>query len=460
VQQHLSCQRARGAPTARWGCGEDERDGSRTIMAQSRQAALVRGAAAPRILCRMSRSIVIVGAGQAAAQTIETLRRRGHDGPITLIGDEPHLPYQRPPLSKKYFASSLERDRLLLRHATFYAEHHIDLRLGRRATGIDRARHELRLDDGSVISWDTLVLATGSRARRVSVPGSDLAGIHYLKTLADADRLREAARPGRRAVVIGGGYIGLEVAATCRELGVEVTVLEMADRVMSRVVCEPVSRYYEAEHARHGVDIVLQTRLQEFLGDDAGGGRVRAVLCEDGSEYPADIVVVGIGVVAEDQLAREAGLECSNGIVVDAHCRSSDPDIYAIGDCSFHPSPRYGTRIRLESVDNAFEQGNTAALNILGIPTVHDRVPWFWSDQYHHKLLIVGLSLGYERIVLRGDADAHVFSACYLRDGELIAIDTVNNARDQLAARKLIAARFRPDPARLADPSIPLRDCA
>lgn len=407
----------------------------------------------------MSRSIVILGAGQAAAQTIETLRRRGHDGPITLVGDEPYLPYQRPPLSKKYFAGSLERDRLFIRHAAYYAEHRVDLRLGRRATSIDRKERRVLLDDGASLPWDSLVLATGSRARRLTVPGSELAGIHYLKTLADADCLREEARPGRRAVVVGGGYIGLEVAATCRELGVEVTVLEMADRVMSRVVCETVSRYYEAEHARHGVDIVLQTRLQEFLGD-ARGGRVRAVLCEDGSEFPADFVVVGVGVLAEDQLARAAGIECSNGIVVDEYCRSSDPDIYAVGDCSFHPSLRYGVRVRLESVDNAFEQANSAALNILGVPTVHDKVPWFWSDQYHHKLLIVGLSQGHDRIVLRGEPARHAFSACYLRDGELIAIDTVNNARDQMAARKLIAARFRPDPARLADPAIPLKDCA
>ncbi len=408
----------------------------------------------------MSRRIVIIGAGQGAAQIIETLRRRGHEGPITLIGDEPYLPYQRPPLSKKYFSGSLERDRLFIRHAAFYAEHRIDLRLGRRATRIERERREVQLDDGAVLAWDVLVLATGSRPRRLTIPGSDFAGIHYLRTLADADRLRAEARPGRRAVVIGGGYIGLEVAATCRELGVDVTVLEMADRVMSRVVCETVSRYYEAEHAQHGVDIVLQTRLQEFLGDGVGAGRVRAVLCDDGSEHAADFVVVGIGVLAEDELARAAGLQCGNGIVVDEHCRSSDPDIYAIGDCSFHPSPRYGVRFRLESVDNAFEQANTAALNILGIPTVHDKVPWFWSDQYHHKLLIVGVSQGYDRLVLRGDPAQHAFSACYLRDGELIAIDTVNNARDQMAARKLIAARFRPDPVKLADPAMPLKDCA
>lgn len=407
----------------------------------------------------MNHSIVIVGAGQAAAQAIDTLRRRGHTGPITLVGDEPFLPYQRPPLSKKYFAGTLERDRLFIRHATFYAEHRVDLRLGRRATRIDRAARRVTLDDGAELAWDTLVIATGSRARQVTVPGSDLGGIHYLKRLADADRLREDARPGRRAVIVGGGYIGLEVAATCRELGVEVTVLEMADRVMARVVCEPVSRYYEAEHARHGVDIVLQSRLQEFLPARGDATRVGAVLCEDGSEFAADFVVVGVGVLAEDQLARDAGLECGNGIVVDEHCRSSDPGIYAIGDCSFHPSRHYGTRLRLESVDNAFEQANTAALNILGTPTVHDKVPWFWSDQYHHKLLIVGLSQGHDQVVLRGDPASHAFSACYLRGGELIAIDTINSAKDQMAARKLIAAHARPDPARLADPAIALKDC-
>ncbi len=417
----------------------------------------MRGAADALILCLMSRSILILGAGQAAAQLVDTLRKRGHTGPLTVVGDEPHLPYQRPPLSKKYFSGALERDRLFIRHAAFYAEHGVDLRLGRRALRIDRAARAITLDDGATLGFDTLVIATGSRPRHISLPGAELGGVHYLKTLQDADQLRELARPGRRAVIIGGGYIGLEVAATCRELGVDVTVLEMADRVMSRVVCEPVSRYYEAEHARHGVDIVLQTRLQEFI--DNGAGRVSAVLCEDGSEYPADFVVVGIGVVAEDQLARDAGLECGNGIVVDEHCRSSDPDIFAIGDCSFHPSPRYGTRLRLESVDNAFEQANTAALNILGTPTVHDKVPWFWSDQYHHKLLIVGLSQGHDQVVLRGDPTAHTFSACYLRGGELIAIDTVNNAKDQMAARKLIAARVRPDPAKLADPGIALKDC-
>jgi 3-phenylpropionate/trans-cinnamate dioxygenase ferredoxin reductase subunit len=411
------------------------------------------------MLVGMSDRIVVVGAGQAAAQVIETLRRRGHAGAITLVGDESSLPYQRPPLSKKYLAGALGQDRLAIRHRPFFDEHRVGLELGHRAVRIDRTARHVVLDDGRSLPWDVLVLATGSRARRLAAPGTDLGGLHYLRSLADADAIRTDARPGSRAVVIGGGYIGLEVAATCRELGVDVTVLEMADRVMNRVVCEPVSRYFEAEHAAHGVRIELGARLAGLVGD--GTGRVRAVSMADGSERAADFVVIGIGVLAEDALAVEAGLECANGIVVDEHCRTSDPSIYAIGDCSNHPSPRYGGRLRLESVDNAFEQGTTAALNILGTPTRHDRVPWFWSDQYHHKLLIVGLSAGHERVVLRGDPATHAFSACYLRgDGELLAIDTVNAARDQMAARKLIAARARMDLGKLPDPAVALKDCA
>ena len=405
----------------------------------------------------MKPAILIIGAGQSASQTVDALRRKGFAGSLTLVGEEPELPYQRPPLSKKYLSGALARDRMPLRHQSFYDDHGVDLRLGRRATSIDRATRRVQLDDGSTLAYDTLVLATGSRPRQVTVPGSDLAGIHSLRTMSDADRLRDEARPGRRAVIVGGGYIGLEVAATCRELGVEVTVLEMADRVMNRVVCEPVSRFFHEEHERHGVRIVLGARMQEFLA--GADGRVRAVRCTDGSEHAADFVLIGIGVVPTDELARASGLACDNGIVVDEHCRSSDPAIYAIGDCSNHPSPHYGMRVRLESVDNAFEQAHSAAANIMGTPTVHDRVPWFWSDQYQHKLLIVGLAQGHDRMVLRGDPAKHGFSCCYLRQGELVAIDTVNQAKDQMAARKLIAARFRPDPARLADPAIALRDC-
>jgi 3-phenylpropionate/trans-cinnamate dioxygenase ferredoxin reductase subunit len=404
--------------------------------------------------------VVIVGAGQAAAQAIDTLRRKGFKGALTLVGEEPHWPYQRPPLSKKYLAGAMELDRLFIRPAHFYADHGVEVRLGRRAEHIDRAARQLRLDDGSVLGYDALLLTTGSKPRALAAPGAHLSGVHTLRSIADVSRIQADLVPGRRLVIVGGGYIGLEVAATARELGVDVTVLEMADRVMNRVTCREVSSFYEAEHARHGVRIVCNARVRAL---EAGGGgspdRVRAVVCEDGSEHAADVVLVGVGVVPADELASGAGLECSNGIVVDQHCRTSDPDIYAAGDCTNHPNIHYGRRLRLESVDNAFEQATSAALNMLGTPTSHDKVPWFWSDQYDLKMIIVGICQGHDSVVMRGSPAARSFSACYLRGGELVAVDTVNSPKDQMAARKLVAARARPDTTKLADHAIPLKDC-
>ena len=400
-------------------------------------------------------SVAIIGAGQAAAQLIDSLRRRGHAGAITLVGDE-GFPYQRPPLSKKYLAGELGLDRLQLRQPSYFDEQRVELRLGRRATAIDRHAKQVQLVGGATLDYEHLIIATGSHPRRLKMPGADLAGVHYLRSSSDADHLRTEVHVGQRAVIIGGGYIGLEVAATLRQLGMEVTVLEMADRVMNRVVAEPVSRYYEREHASHGVKIELGVGVLALQGDT--NGRVCAVETNRGA-IAANLVVVGIGVLPTDELAQNAGLACDNGIVVDEYCRTSDPAIFAIGDCSNHPSAHYGRRIRLESVDNAFEQANTVATNITGTPTKHDRVPWFWSDQYHHKLLIVGLADGHDQAILRGDQANHSFSVCYLRDGEFIAIDTVNMAKDQMAARKLIASRMRPDPNKLADISIALKDC-
>jgi 3-phenylpropionate/trans-cinnamate dioxygenase ferredoxin reductase component len=405
--------------------------------------------------------IAIVGAGQAAAQAVETLRKRGHTGPITLIGDEASLPYQRPPLSKKYLAGSLDRDRLLFRHAVHYAEHDVNLRLGYPVVSIDRLRRRVEIADGSAVEYDALLLATGSHPRLLPLPGAELAGVHYLRTVADVDRLRAELSPGRRAVIVGGGYIGLEVAATCREAGLDVVVLEAADRVMKRVVAPEVSRFYEAEHARHGVKIVCNARIAELVshpGASPGTERAAAVRLADGSDIPADFVLVAIGVAPTDALAREAGLDCDNGIVVNEFCRTSDASIWSAGDCTSHPSIHFGIRVRLESVDHAFEQGASAALNMLGIATVHDKVPWFWSDQFDLKMVIVGLADGHDAVVLRGDPASRAFSVCYLKNGELIAVETVNHTKDQMAARKLIPVRARPDPARIADDSIPLRD--
>jgi 3-phenylpropionate/trans-cinnamate dioxygenase ferredoxin reductase component len=405
--------------------------------------------------------ILIVGAGQAAAQAAETLRKRGHVGPLTVVGDENLLPYQRPPLSKKYLAGQMESDRLLFRHAAHYQEHHVDLRLGFSAVTLDARAQRVDLADGAHFEYQRLLLATGSQPRLLPVPGSELAGVYYLRTVADVDRLRRELSAGRRAVIVGGGYIGLEVAATCRDLGLEVTVVEATNRVMSRVVSPELSRFYEAEHARHGVQILCNARVQELVGRGSAPGteRVSTVRLVDGSELPADFVLISVGVVPTDGLARDAGLVCDNGIVVDEYCRTSDPHIWAAGDCAQHPSIHYGARVRLESVDNAFEQGTSAALNMLGLATVHDKVPWFWSDQFDLKMVIVGLTTGFDQLVVRGDPASRAFSVCYLKAGELIAVETVNHIKDQMAARKLIPARARPDPAKLANDAIALKEC-
>jgi 3-phenylpropionate/trans-cinnamate dioxygenase ferredoxin reductase component len=363
----------------------------------------------------------------------------------------------------------MERDRLLIRHTAHYEQLGVELRLGFAATRIDRAAHRVEVSDGSHLDYVRLLLATGSRPRLLQVPGAELAGVHYLRTAADVDSLRTEFVPGRHGVVIGGGYIGLEVAGTCREEGLDVTVVEAADRVMSRVVAPEVSGFYEAEHRRHGVKILCGTRVAELVASGVsrdtdsphgspGTERVAAVRLTDGREIPADFVLVAIGVEAADALARDAGLPCDDGIVVDEHCRTADPAIWAAGDCTRQPNVHFGMRVRLESVDNAFEQGASAALNMLGLTTVHDKVPWFWSDQYDLKMVIVGLADGHDELVVRGDPASRAFSVCYLKRGELIAVETVNHNRDQMAARKLVMARMRPDRAKLADDRIALKE--
>ncbi|MGH8150373.1 MAG: NAD(P)/FAD-dependent oxidoreductase [Steroidobacteraceae bacterium] len=406
----------------------------------------------------MLRQVVMVGAGQAAAQAIDTLRRRGYDSAITLVGEEPLEPYQRPPLSKGYLAGTVEAERLLLRPARFYRDHGVDMRLGVRAAAIDRHHGRVELEGGGAIAYEALLLATGSRPLRLNVPGTDLEGVYYLRTAADARRLREALAPGLRLVVIGGGYIGLEVAATCRLRGLEVTVLERAERLLARVASQPVSACYAAEHVLHGVRVVCGTSVRAIVAAD-GSRKVAAVLCDD-STYPADLVLIGVGVAPVDDLAAAAGLECSGGIVVNERCLTSDPRIHAAGDCTISPSPRDGGHSRLESVDNAFEQGTRAGLDLLGLAPMHPTAPWFWSDQFDLKLVIVGLPRGHDRMIVRGVPASRSFSVCYLAASELLAIETVNRGRDQIAARKLIAARAPLDLRRLADPAVPLADCA
>lgn len=402
----------------------------------------------------MQDTIVVAGGGHAAAQVVDSLRRDGFAGRLVLVASEPVLPYQRPPLSKKFLAGELEADRLPIRPASFYETIRCEVITGNGVAAIDTAARSVRLADGAKLGYDKLVLAIGGHARPLPVPGAGLDGVTVLRTLADVNAIRARLKPASRIVIAGAGYIGLECAATFRKLGHDVTVIEMMDRVMSRVVAPEMSAFYAAEHASHGVKILTAKRVAAFHGN----GRIETVECSDGGRVPADLALVGIGLVPNTDVAEAAGIRCDDGIAVDENCRTSDPNVYAVGDCCSHPSPRYGRRIRLESVDNAFEQAKSAAANICGKATVHDKTPWFWSDQYELKLQIVGLSQQYDRVVLRGDPATRSFSCCYLKDGELIALDAVNHAKDFMAARKLIAERARPDLARLGDDAVALRD--
>jgi 3-phenylpropionate/trans-cinnamate dioxygenase ferredoxin reductase subunit len=402
----------------------------------------------------MISTILIIGGGQAGAQAIDTLRREGFRGRLVLIGDEPELPYQRPPLSKKYLSGEMAADRLPFRHRAFYDEHRVELKLGRRAVRLDPAARQVELADGEQLTYDRLLLCLGAESRQLTCPGAALAGVHYLRGLADVAPIQAGFKPQARVVIIGGGYIGLETAATCRKMGCEVTVLEMADRVMNRVAAPSVSQYFAQEHRAHGITLICDTRVVCLEGQ----GRVENVVCADGTRHAADLVIVGVGAVATTELASAAGLACDNGIVVDEYCRTSDALIYAAGDCTNHPSPRFGRRVRLESVDNAFEQAKTASLNLLDRPVVHDRVPWFWSDQFDNKLLIVGLSQDYDRLVLRGDPASRSFSVCYLKGRELLAVEAVNHSKDYMAARKLIAERALFDVGKLADSELALKE--
>jgi 3-phenylpropionate/trans-cinnamate dioxygenase ferredoxin reductase subunit len=404
----------------------------------------------------MTNSVVIVGAGHAAGQVVATLKQKKFDGTICLIGEESYLPYQRPPLSKKYLAGELPPERLHFKADSFYDEPNIEVHLNTKVAHIDRAKKVIRSDTGEEFHYEHLVLSLGAHPRHLDLPGVELAGVHYLRTIRDVDAIREQIQPGCRLVIVGAGYIGLEVAAVAHQLGLDVTVVEMLERVMSRVVSEAVSDFYQKEHVAHGIKLLLSTGIKDFAGD----GHVHAVDLSDGTRIEADLVVIGIGVVPNTDLATDAGLQVGNGIVVDDRCRTSDSDIYAVGDCTFHPNDVLGYRVRLESVHNALEQAKTAAVNICGEEQKYMQVPWFWSDQYDLKLQIAGLSQNYDQTIIRGDPAERSFSCLYLNGGRLIAVDAINKPKDFMQSKKLIAEHAVIDASLLADSTVELKEMA
>ena len=400
----------------------------------------------------MPETIVIVGAGQAGAQAVATLRAEGFAGALAMVGDEPFAPYQRPPLSKAYLQGTFERERLFLKPDAFYAEAHCELILGTAATAIDRAKKTVAFADGRVLSYDKLLLATGSRVRRIPVAGADLAGIFYLRGIADVDAMRAHFVAGARLAVVGGGYIGLEVAAVARKAGLDVTVFEALDRVMARAVSPPVSSFYENAHREAGVKFQMKTGVEAFEGN----GKLDAVRA-GGKSHQADIALVGIGVLPNVELAKAAGLACDDGIVVDRHCATSDPAIFAAGDCTRHHG-RDGNLIRLECVQNAIDQAKHAALAMAGRAVPYGEVPWFWSDQYDLKLQIAGLAHPGDALVVRGAPAARKFAVFHLREGRVAAVEAVNAAAEYIVGRKLIAEGASVAPERLADTAIPMKN--
>ncbi|MBY9067707.1 FAD-dependent oxidoreductase [Hyphomonas sp. WL0036] len=401
--------------------------------------------------------IVIAGAGQAAAQAAQSLRQGGYAGELIIVGEEPALPYQRPPLSKAYMKGEMDEERLYFKPAAWYQDNKIEVLLGTTATRIDRAARQLHLQHGAVLDYDALILATGSRPRALPCKGADLANVHDLRTLADVERIRPQMVSGRRIVIIGAGYIGLEAAAVARTMGLDVTVLEMAPRVLARVTSPVMSEFFTTEHTAKGVKILTNTALSHLEGQD---GAVSAAVLADGSSLPADLILAGIGILPNEELAKDAGIACSNGILTDRDGRTSDPHVFAAGDCASRPLVHYGRAGRLESVHNAIEQGKLVAAAILGAPRPAEDCPWFWSDQYDLKLQIAGLSTGYDTIALRGDPGERKFAAFYLRNGTLIAVDAVNSPPEFLASKKMIMTGARIAPEMLSDTSISMKEIA
>lgn len=407
----------------------------------------------------LAADVVIVGAGHGGAQAAIALRQNGFAGTVLMIGREPELPYERPPLSKEYLAREKTFERITIRPEAFWAEKHITMLLGTEVTALDAAAHEATLGDGRKVRYGHLIWATGGDPRRLSCAGHDLAGVHAVRTRADVDQLMVELDAGaKRAVVIGGGYIGLEAAAVLTKLGCHVTLLEALPRVLARVAGEALSAFFEADHRAHGIDLRTSVQVDHIVGE---GGKVSGVKLAEGTLLPADLVIVGIGIIPCVEPLRTAGAEGANGVMVDAECRTSLPDVYAIGDCAAHANAfADGAVIRLESVQNANDMGTTAAKSICGVGAPYHAVPWFWSNQYDLKLQTVGLSTGHDATVLRGDPATRSFSVIYLKAGKVIALDCVNMIKDYVQGRKLVEAGAVIAPEKLADAGTPLKELA
>ena len=398
--------------------------------------------------------VVIVGAGHGGAQVAVMLRTQKFLGSIAIIGEEPELPYERPPLSKEYFAGEKEFERIQLRPAKYWDEREVTMLLGKRVVSVDPAAHHVTTDGGETIGYGKLVWATGGHPRMLPIPGGDLPGVQGVRTRADADAMKAASESAKQIVVIGGGYIGLEAAAVLNKAGKKVVLLEALDRVLARVAGADLSRFFEKEHRGHGVDLRLGVCVDAIEGDT----HVTGVRLSDGEVIPADLVIVGIGIVPAVEPLIAAGADCPNGVRVDRLCKTSLPDIYAIGDCAAHVNDfAEGAEIRLESVQNANDQANVVAKGIVGAEAPYHAIPWFWSNQYDLKLQTAGLSTGHDQAVLRGDPANRSFSVVYLKAGRVIAIDCVNATKDYVQGRMIVTAGLRATAEQLADAETPLK---
>jgi len=400
--------------------------------------------------------VLIVGAGHGGAQAAIALRQNKYAGSIAIVSEEPELPYERPPLSKDYLAGEKPFERLLIRPPAFWTEREVVMLTGQRVVTVDPQAHHVTTADGTNIGYGTLIWAAGGHPRALICSGHELAGVHAIRTRADVDKLTGELAATARVVVIGGGYIGLEAAAVLTKLGKKVTVLEALDRVLARVAGEPLSRFYEAEHRAHGVELRLNATVDCI---EEAGGRVTGVRLAGDEMLPCEMVIVGIGIRPAVEPLLAAGAEGSNGVRVDAQCRTSLADVYAIGDCALHTNAfADGAELRLESVQNANDMANAVAKTLTGIPTEYHAVPWFWSNQYDLRLQTVGLSVGHDATVLRGDPATRSFSLVYLKQGRVIALDCVNAVRDYVQGRTLVVEGKSPDPAGLADTGVALKE--